>query len=105
MVLLSQKPEFVPKGHIRKKLKKEGRIVTVELKRCMKSSEVRGAIIEAFCEFESAQFLRSGQDNIMLLAEEQDLDGDSVISLAGQGSLYLTQKKVDVSILWNVYVM
>lgn len=35
VVLLSQKPDFVPKGHSRKKLKKAGRILKVEFKRCI----------------------------------------------------------------------
>lgn len=66
----------------------------------MTSTEVRSTIVEAFSEFksvESAHFLRCGTDNIMVLNEEQDLDGDLAIDLAGQGSFYLTQKRVDVS--------
>lgn len=100
VVLLKQKPETVPKGHSRKKMKQSGRIVKVQLKRCMTTSEVRDVIVDSFSDFEdirSAQFLRCGKDNIMLLNEDQDLNGDSVIDLAGQGSLYLVQKKVEVS--------
>lgn len=99
VVLLAKKPEFVPKGHLRKKLTKSGRIQKIEFKRSMTSSEVKSVIGEGFSGFEteSAQFLRCGKDNIMLVSEEQALSGDSVINLAGQGSLYLTQKRVDVS--------
>ena len=84
-----------------KKLKKAGRIVKVTLKRCMTASEVRDILVNAFPDFDdvqSAQFLCCGKDNIMLLNEDQDMNGDSVINLAGQGSLYLVQKKVSVSI-------
>lgn len=99
VVLLSKKPVFVPKGHLRKKLTKCGRIQKVEFKRSMTPSEVRSAIVEAFSgsgfeRIESAQFLQCGKDNIMIVSEEQDLSGDSAINLAGQGSLYLTQKPV-----------
>lgn len=99
-VLLDHKPEVVPKGHLRKKLKKAGRVVKITFKRCMTASEVREILVEAFADFdniESFQFLQCGKDNIMLLNEEQELNGDSAINLAGQGSLYLVQKEVSVS--------
>ncbi len=51
-----------------------------------------------FDNIQSAQFLCCGIANIMLLNEEQDLDGDSIVNLAGQGSVYMVQKRVDVSI-------
>lgn len=100
IVLLDRKPHTVPKGHLRKKLKDAGRIVKLQLKRCMTACEVRDIIVDGFRDFsyiQSAQFLRCGKDNIMLLNEDQDLNGDSVIELAGQGSLYMVQKKVEVS--------
>ena len=103
IVLLKKKPSHVPKGYERKKLKSKGQIVKVELKRCMTSAEVRGILTKAFPEFEdleTAQYLRCGQDNIMLLNDEQVLDGEGVIDLAGQGSVYMTQQKVDVSVLY-----
>ena len=102
VVLLDCKPDVVPKGHLRKKLKKAGRIVKITLKRCMTVSEVRDILIQSFPNFdniESAQFLCCGKDNIMLLNEDQDLNGDSAINLAGQGSLYLVQEEVSVSVL------
>ena len=33
-----------------------------------------------------------------MVNEEQELNGESVINLAGQGSLYLTEEKVNVSL-------
>jgi hypothetical protein len=100
VVLLKERPACVPKGHARKKLKRAGRIEKIELKRCMSSLEVRNVVVQAFPAFqdvESAQYLRYGQDNVMLL-EAEELDGDEAIDLAGQGSLYLSQEKVDVRI-------
>ena len=55
--------------------------------------KVRNFICDGFSEFEgvqTAQYLRCEKNNVMLLNE---LD---VIDLAGQGSLYLTQKEVTV---------
>ena len=100
VVLLKEKPAVVPKGRSRSKLTECGRIVKVQFKRCMKASEVRNVICSAFSEFqrvETAQYLRCEKNNVMLLNENQELDGDDVIDLAGQGSLYLTQKEVTVS--------
>ena len=62
----------------------------------MNSREVRDAITRAFLAFENAeqaQFVRCGQDNRLWVYKEQDLDGDEV---CGQGSLYLTQERVEV---------
>lgn len=100
VVLLKKKPQYVPKGYERKKLKSAGRIVKIEVKRCMTQDEVRSILMEAFPAFEdveTSQFLRCGQDNIMLLNDEQDIDGEGIINLAGQGSVYMTQEKVKVS--------
>ena len=101
VVLLKEKPAVVPKGRSRSKLTDCGRIVKLQFKRCMKASEVRNIICRAFSEFqgvETAQYLRCEKNNIMLLNENQELDGDDIIDLAGQGSLYLTQKEVTVSL-------
>ena len=49
------------------------------------------------------QYLRCGQDNIMLVNKDQDLYGDDIADLAGQGSLYLAQEEVSVSILVHAY--
>ena len=100
VVLLKEKPAIVPKGHSRHKLKDSGRIAKLQFKRCMKASQVRNIISNGFSEFEgieTAQYLRCGQDNIMVVNENQELSGDDLIDLAGQGSLYLTQKRVNVS--------
>ena len=80
-------------------MRDSGRIVKLQFKRCMKASEGSKIITDGFRGFddvETVQCLRCGQDNVLLLNKKQDLDGDDVIDLAGQGSLYLTQKKVDV---------
>ena len=66
----------------------------------MKCSEVWNIISSDFAEFEgvqTAQYHWCKKNNIMLLNESQELDGDGVIDLAGQGSLYLTDKEVTIS--------
>ena len=98
VVLLKGKPAVVPKGRSRSKLTDCGRIVKLHFKRFMKAFEVRNIICRAFSEFqgvETAQYLQC-ENNIMLLNENQELDGDNIIDQAGQGSLYLTQKEVTV---------
>ena len=97
-VLSKEKPAVVPKGRSRSKLTESGLIIKLQFKRCLKASEVRNVISDAFSGFqgvEMAQYLRC-ENNVMLLNENQELDGDDVIDLAGQGSLYLTQKAVTV---------
>ena len=96
----AKKKATVPKGRLHSKLKDSGRIVKLQFKRCMKASQVRSIVSSGFSEFkgiEGAHYLRCGQDNIMVVNENQELDGDDIIDLAGQGSLYLTQKRVNVS--------
>jgi hypothetical protein len=100
VVILKDIPDKVPKGYARSKLMKSNRIAKVQLQRCMTSLQVRKIITDQFSAFinmEGAQFLQCGQDNSMLLTEQQELNGDEAVDLAGQGSLYLTQSKVDVS--------
>ena len=94
IVLLGSKQEKVPKGNKRKLLKLSGRIKTLDFKRCMTVQDVRNILVEGFKEFDlqNVQYLICGQDNILTKLENQELDGDGIIDLAGQGSVYLLQK-------------
>ena len=106
VVLLEEKPASVPKGRLRSKLLESGRKIKLQFKCCMKASEVRNFICDDFSEFEgvqTAQYLRCEKNSVMLLNENQELDGDGVIDLAGQGSLYLTQKEVTMSVTVVTY--
>ena len=93
VVLLQQKEEKVPKGKKRATLNASGRIKKLEFKRCMTADEVRATIMNGISNFDAQkiQFLCCGQDNTLIKYETQDLDGDGVIDLAGQGSVYLLQ--------------
>ncbi len=101
VVLLKGMPPTVPKGYTRSKLTKANRIAKISLKRCMASSEVRKVISDTFSGFntESAQYLRCKQNNMVEVCDDQELNGDEAIDLAGQGSLYLIQCPVDVSLV------
>ena len=71
----------------------------LQFQRNMSSQEVKNAILRGFSGFddvESARYLKCGQDNVMYMNEEQQLDGDRIFELAGQGSIYLTQEPVKV---------
>ena len=59
----------------------------------MKATEVRSIIAEGFQGFnlQNIQFLVCGQDNVLTKFENQDLDGDGIMDLAGQGCAYLLQ--------------
>ena len=91
VVLLRSKEEKVPKGKKRSILNASGRIKKLEFKRCMKATEV--IIAEGFQGFDlqNIQFLVCGQDNVLTKFENQDLYGDGIIDLAGQGCAYLLQ--------------
>ena len=63
----------------------------------MTAEEVRVGEFAGIDNVQTAQFLRCKPSNVLYLHQEQELDGEGVIDLAGQGSLYLTLKPVEVS--------
>ena len=100
VVILPSMPQHVPKGYARTKLVRMGHVKQVVFCRNMSSDEVRSTITNKFPTIEgveSAQFLRCEPSNVLCLPKEQELDGEGVIELAGQGSLYMTLKPVKVS--------
>ena len=99
VVLMKKRRMFVPKGYARSQLNKAGCIIKLEFRRNMSSQEVKNVILRGFSKFddvENAQYLRCGQDNVLYLSKEQQLDGDGIFELAGQGSVYLTQEPIKV---------
>ena len=50
----------------------------------MSSQEVKNVILRGFSKFdvENAQYLRCGQNNVMYLSKDQELDGDGIFELA-----------------------
>ena len=61
-----------------------GYIIKLEFRRSMTSQEVKNVILRGFSKFdvENAQYLRCGQNNVMYLSKDQELDGDGIFELA-----------------------
>jgi len=59
----------------------------------MSQQEVHDTVTESFKDLgvTSFRFLVAGKDNSMALTEKQTMYGDSVITVAGSGSLYLQE--------------
>lgn len=79
---------MIPRGEVRDKLKKNGRIQNVPFLRYLSFEEVKNIILETF-SISGFQFLKSQKDNTLCVAPKQDLSGSEVIDLAGRGCLYL----------------
>ena len=94
MVLLKEIPPTIPKGPIRERLKRTGRIRTLNFNRIMSENEVKWSILNGFSDtnIENFHFLQSTKDNRLLKSEHQSVDGNAVIKLAGSGSLYIQQQ-------------
>jgi len=105
VVLLQEREDKVPKGKKRAGLNMSGRIKKLEFKRCMTADEVKNTISNGFSnhDVQKIQFLCCGKDNTLLNYESQDLDGDGIIDLAGQGSLYILQ--VAICTYTHIYVL
>jgi len=59
----------------------------------MSAKEVQDKVIEGFKDLgiSGFKFLIAGKDNSLALTEKQIMSGDSVITVAGSGSLYLQE--------------
>ena len=107
VVFLQKKSVFVPKGYMRRQLHKMGRIAKLQFRRNMTTEEVNSVLLHGFPQFadiKHAEFLRCGKDNKLCRNEEQELDGDGVFMLAGQGSMYLSQEAGKVNNEYNVLI-
>ncbi len=91
VVLLPRKTIFVPKGYQRSKLLNDGRILKLVFRRNMSSEDVRNVILAGFSDLslEKVLFLTCGQDNRLEALSNDDVNGDSIFDLAGQGSVYI----------------
>ena len=85
----------VPKGKARRILKEQKRIVDVQVTRAMPASVVKEVLNRAYRHLDSDwEFLETGQDNLLNVAENQSLDGNTVCSR--RGCMYIVDKKVCV---------
>ena len=93
VVMLKESMATLPRGLVRDKLKDQGRIRKIYFHRVMSQQEVHDTVIESFKDLgvTSFRFLVASKDNSMALTEKQTMCGDSVITVAGSGSLYLQE--------------
>lgn len=70
---------YIPKGHVRNLLRKDGRILNIQFTRSMTSTVVKECIDRAYNQGPWI-FLDTGQDNKLVEAENQSPDGNMVCS-------------------------
>ena len=101
VVLLRKFSLVVPKSNARSKLKKDGRIKKMEFRRTMSFLQIKNIIIKAFSAFSLSElyFLSCEQSNSLRKASVQAPNGDDLMNIAGQGSLYLCEVYIESFIL------
>ena len=100
-VVLIGESSIVPRFSKRRALKKDGSIKQLSFLRSMSSRQVRNTIVRGFSEkiteheAERIVYLQSDpHTHTLTKIEKQECDGDDVIDLAGQGSLYIRLETV-----------
>ena len=98
VIILKELPVTIPRGPLRERLRKAGRIKELHFHRVMSEEEVNSVINSGFedLEVKGFKFLTPLKDNRLALAKKQGLDGNAIIALAGSGSVYL-QESLPVS--------
>ena len=93
VVFLPKKTVYVPKGNVRRNLTRQGRTAKVVLKRNMKPKEIKCIVVNAFPSFQLTDFnyMKCSQDNRLRSMADNNLCGDDIFDLAGQGSVYICQ--------------
>ena len=92
VVLLENQQKVVPRGINRRILDDDGRIKKLDFRRSMSASAVKEKISAGFSKnLEKAVYMRCSQSNILKIHDQQELNGDEFIQLAGQGSVYLCE--------------
>ena len=93
VVMLPELLWRVPKSAARKKLNKDGRIKKLEFRRNMTFLQAKNVIIKAFSNFQLTEllYLSCEQSSVMKKAATQMPNGDDLIGIAGQGSLYVCE--------------
>ena len=93
VLLVKEVPCTLPKGPLREQLSKVGRLKEVSFTRVMSECHCQDVILDAFkaIGLKKFCFLQAHKNHSLQLASNQVLDGNSVINLAGSGSLYLQE--------------
>lgn len=98
IVFLPRKTVYVPKGYARQRFAKQGRVLKTSFRRNMDAQEVKNTVIATFSSFkvDHFRFLRCGQDNRLQVVDDNNLSGDGVFELAGQGSIYVCEVRGNI---------
>jgi hypothetical protein len=93
VVLVKEVPCILPKGPLRERLIKMGRLKEVSFTRVMSECDCQDVLLDAFkaIGLKKFHYLQAQKNHSLQLAPNQMLDGNSVIILAGSGSLYLQE--------------
>lgn len=98
VVVINEIPACIPKGAMRERLRKIGRIKDIAFQRYFDEEEVKDLLTESFSHLGDVnfQYLQPHKKNNFTVAEKQELNGIQVIELAKSGSLYLKSIFKDV---------
>lgn len=99
VVVIREIPCTIPRGSLRGQLKRMGRIKDLSFRRSLSADEVRDVILEGFkaTGIENFVYLQAHRSNTLTKSEDQKLNGNEVIALAGSGCLYLQEPQTPPS--------
>ena len=91
VVVLKHILKTIPKKDDRDDLRKEGRIKDLAFHRIMSCNEVQMLVLQAFriIKLENYEYLKCRKDSSLIKFDNQMLDANGLIMLAGSGCLYL----------------
>ena len=91
VVVLKHILKTIPKKDDRDDLRKEGRIKDLAFHRIMSCNEVQMLVLQAFqvIKLENYEYLKCRKDSSLIKFDNQILDANGVIMLAGSGCLYI----------------
>ena len=95
VVCLDCNSGMIPRGSVREKLRSNGRISDIAFFRYLTYEDIKGIIEQAFSLKSKLIFLKSQKNNLLCIAERQELNGAEVIHLAGKGALYLLSAEME----------
>lgn len=93
VVLVKELPCTIPKGPLRERFIKLGRLKDVSFTRVMSECDCQDVILDAFkaVGLKNFYYLQVQKNHSLQLVPSQIRDGNSVINLAGSGCLYLQE--------------
>ena len=99
-VMMPEILERVPQKAARKKLKDSNRIKKLEFRRNMTPLQVQNTIVRGFRHLGNIigyTLVSGNQSGYLLRAADQKPDGNTLIDVVGQASLYICEKSAEVT--------